>query len=78
MVNEKKLEALKQYLQQCVEEGIFPGCNCSVITKDDKWTCSVGYKQLVPEKEANGLDHDLRSGVDIQGARHDDLRSQAD
>lgn len=22
----KKLEALKQYLQQCVEEGIFPGC----------------------------------------------------
>ena len=45
MVNEKKLEALKQYLQQCVEEGIFPGCNCAVITKDDKWTCSVGYKQ---------------------------------
>ena len=63
MVNEKKLEALKQYLQQCVEEGIFPGCNCSVITKDDKWTCSVGYKQLVPEKEANGLDtiYDLAS-----------------
>ena len=63
MVNEKKLEALKQYLQQCVEEGIFPGCNCAVITKDDKWTCSVGYKQLVPEKEANGLDtiYDLAS-----------------
>ena len=46
MVNEKKLEALKQYLQQCVEEGIFPGCNCAVITKDDKWTCSVGYKPV--------------------------------
>ena len=40
-----------------------PGCNCAVITKDDKWTCSVGYKQLVPEKEINGLDtiHDLAS-----------------
>ena len=51
MLNEKKLETLKQYLQRCVEDGTFPGCNCAVITKDDKWTCSVGYKQLVPEKE---------------------------
>ena len=63
MLNEKKLETLKQYLQRCVEDGTFPGCNCAVITKDDKWTCSVGYKQLVPEKEVNGLDtiYDLAS-----------------
>ena len=63
MLNEKKLETLKQYLQRCVEDGTFPGCNCAVITKDDKWTCSVGYKQLVPEKEINGLDtiYDLAS-----------------
>ena len=67
MLNEKKLETLKEYLQRCVEEGTFPGCNCAVITKDDKWTCSVGYKQLVPEKEVNDL-----------GACHDDLHSQAD
>ncbi len=41
-----------------------PGCNCAVITKDDKWTCSVGYKAVSSEeKEINGLDtiYDLAS-----------------
>lgn len=63
MLNEKKLEALKQYLESCVDNGTFPGCNCAVITQDEQWKCSVGYKQLVPEKEANSLDtiYDLAS-----------------
>ena len=63
MLNEKKLNALKTYLERAVEDGVFPGCNCAVLTRDEKWMVSVGYKQLVPEKEENDLDtiYDLAS-----------------
>ena len=63
MLNQKKLDRLENYLNECVENGTMPGCNAAVVTKDETWTRSVGYRQLVPEKEVNDLDtmYDLAS-----------------
>lgn len=63
MLNENKLNVLKAYLELAAENGTFPGCNCAVVTRDEKWMTSVGARQLVPVREENDLDtiYDLAS-----------------
>lgn len=62
-LNEAKLNQLKTYLEQLVQQGAAPGMNCGVVTKEEAWFTSVGDKQLVPTREENDLDtiYDLAS-----------------
>lgn len=56
MINQTQFKAVEAFLANYVEEGVFPGCNFAVITKDDKQFCSVGYRQIEPFKVENSLE----------------------
>ena len=56
IVNKEKLQVLDNYLQTCVEENVFPGCDFGLILPDEKYFLYHGYKQLYPQKITN--DHD--------------------
>ncbi len=50
-------EELNTYLEKLVKEHVFPGCNWCVITKDDTFYGSVGYKALKPKKITNDINN---------------------
>lgn len=47
----EKLIELEQYLNKCVENEVSPGFTYGVVTKDNVYSGSVGYSQLVPFKK---------------------------
>lgn len=56
-------EKIEAYLEQLVEEDVFPGCNYCIITQEETLFGNVGYKSLIPKKEKNEIDniHDIAS-----------------
>lgn len=56
-------EKIEIYLEQLVDEGVFPGCNYCLITPEETIFGNVGYKSLIPVKEKNKIDdiHDIAS-----------------
>lgn len=63
MFKQNKLDQLNAYLNKCVDQGVFPGCNIAIITPTDAWVSSVGNKQIQPTVEKNDLNtiYDLAS-----------------
>ena len=51
------IDKLNTYLEKLVKEHVFPGCNWCVITKDDTFYGSVGYKALKPKKITNDINN---------------------
>ena len=56
-------EKIEIYLEQLVEEEVFPGCNYCIITHEETLFGNVGYKSLIPDKIKNEIDniHDIAS-----------------
>lgn len=56
-------EKFETYLEQLVEEEVFPGCNYCIITNEETIFGNVGYKSLIPNKIKNEIDniHDIAS-----------------
>ncbi|QAT41605.1 serine hydrolase [Clostridium sp. JN-9] len=54
---------LKKYLEECAKGGAFPGASFGIVTKEDCMFDSVGYSQLMPERESAGINtiYDLAS-----------------
>ena len=63
MFKKERIAQLEKTLSEYVEDGVFPGCNLAIVSDDDIYKTSVGYKQLVPEKIPNDLNtiYDLAS-----------------
>lgn len=56
MLNYEGLERFDQLLQDKMIEGIAPGLNVALVTDNEIWKKSYGFKQLIPTQEINSLD----------------------
>ena len=56
-------EKIEEYLNQLVEDNVFPGCDYCIITSEEKIFGNVGNKSLIPEKKKMEIDdiHDIAS-----------------
>ena len=63
MINKNRFEYLKQYINKCAADKIFPGACFGVVTKEESLFCCAGYSQLLPLKELATIDgiYDLAS-----------------
>lgn len=63
MNKENSQAMLESLLNSAVHDGVFPGCCYSVITKNNIYKGSLGFKSLIPFKEENSIDtlYDLAS-----------------
>lgn len=50
-------EEFEQYLNSLVEKNVFPGCNYGILTRNETFFGSVGYKSIIPRKEKNTFDN---------------------
>lgn len=50
-------EELEKYLNTLVEKQVFPGCNYGILTREDNFFGSIGYKSIIPVKEENSLNN---------------------
>jgi len=63
MIDKSRFEYLKQYINKCAADKIFPGACFEVVTKEESLRCCEGYSQLLPIKELATIDgiYDLAS-----------------
>ncbi len=50
-------EELEKYLNTLVEKNVFPGCNYGILTREESFFGSIGYKSIIPTKEENSLNN---------------------
>lgn len=50
MLNYKACSEVAKLLRRLVDKGLIPGFNMAVLTLDDEYSDSYGYRQLIPDK----------------------------
>lgn len=50
MLNNKACKEVNKLLRRLVDKNLIPGFNMAIVTLDDEYTDTYGYRQLVPEK----------------------------